>query len=73
MAGVLKSKKPLFKDEPALEPRSRRMTIREAEGGFIIGEGYDDNQKVCKTLAALVKQVKETFADEEDEDTDEDE
>lgn len=71
MAGVIKKKKSLFEDKPVMEPQAKRMVIREADGGFVIGEDYGDKQKVAKSLAALVKCVKEHFGDassKEDED-----
>ena len=65
MAGVFKAKKKLFEaKETALEapPRPKRLTIREADGGFIVEtDNYEEKQKVVKTVAALVKCVKEHF------------
>lgn len=76
MAGVIKNKKKLFDEEPAMKPQAKRLYIKEADGGFIVGDEYGDGkQKVAKTLAALVKCVKEHFGDassKEDDSTEDD-
>lgn len=66
-----KKKKTLFKDEPVMAKRKKRLTVTEADGGYIVGEMYDDNQKVCKTLAAVVKALKETFSEDKSADSEE--
>lgn len=71
MAGVIKQKKRLFEKSEVLDmpERPKRLTIREAEGGFIVeGNDYDEKQKVVKTVAALVKCVKEHFGSTEGKD-----
>lgn len=76
MAGVINKKKALFENEPVMKPRPKTLRIREADGGFTIDDdgAYDSKTKVAKTMAAVVKIVKEHFgADSEGpDDSDED-
>lgn len=73
MAGVIKKKKALFEDSPALPKGPKGLSIREAEGGYIVSLHGEGNDKVAKTVAAVVKIVKETLADGKAEDESEDE
>lgn len=76
MAGVIKKKKALFESEPVMPPRPKGLRIREAEGGFTVDDdgSFDSKTKVAKTMAAVIKIVKEHFGSDSEgaEDTDED-
>lgn len=75
MAGVIKKKKALFENEPVMKASAKSISIREADGGFIIDDhSFNSKTRVAKSLAAVIKAVKETFAGdgEADDDTEED-
>lgn len=50
-----------------MPPRPKSLNIREAEGGFILDDhSYEGKTRVAKSLAAVIKAVKETFGDSAD-------
>ncbi len=56
-----------------MKPRAKEINIREADGGFIINDFHADKPRVAKTLAAVIKALKETFSSSEADETSEDE
>lgn len=54
-----------------MPPMAKELRIKEADGGFIIHDDsdYGAKPKVAKTLAAVIKAVKETFASDDASDT----